>query len=410
MSISRDVQAARLINSDVVLDEAAVQRPVHGLSRPLTVTKVTAFVFRFPITTPVMTSFGLMHDRPAVLLRVEDKDGAVGWGEIWANFPSCGAEHRARLAVTAVAPHLIGRGFADPADAFLYLERRVRTLVLQSGEWGPFAQVLAGVDIALWDLAARRAGVALTRLLGGETGSVAAYASGINPEQAAAAIAHSRALGYQAFKVKVGFGKEHDVAVVSEIVRDLEPTEVFMVDANQAWDYAQACSMVEALEPFAPQWLEEPLAADRPVSEWRALAESTSIPLAGGENLRGLPTFDRAIESGAFGVIQPDVCKWGGITGCLTVARRVLASGLRYCPHFLGAGIGLMASAHLLAAVGGDGALEVDSNPNPLREILAMPFPKLQNGRFPISSAPGLGVEPDLKSARQWLVYSESHA
>ena len=66
-------------------------------------------------------------------------------------------------------------------------------------------------------------------------------------------------------------------------------------------------------------------------------------------------------------MIQPDMAKWGGFTRCLSVARRIRAAGLRYCPHFLGGGVGQLASAHLLAAVGGEGLLEIDANPNPLR-------------------------------------------
>ena len=103
-------------------------------------------------------------------------------------------------------------------------------------------------------------------------------------------------------------------------------------------------------------------------------------------------------------MIQPDACKWGGITGCLAVARNALAAGRRYCPHYLGGGIGLLASAHLLAAVGGDGLLEVDINPNPLREGLAQTFPSLENGSFMLSDAPGLGVEPDMSEVNQFNV------
>ena len=67
------------------------------------------FVFRAPIEKAVRTSFGIMHDRPAVLLRLEDEDGMHGWGEAWCNFPSCGAEHRARLLETAILPKVIGK-------------------------------------------------------------------------------------------------------------------------------------------------------------------------------------------------------------------------------------------------------------------------------------------------------------
>jgi D-galactarolactone cycloisomerase len=152
--------------------------------------------------------------------------------------------------------------------------------------------------------------------------------------------------------------------------------------------------MSRALAASNPLWLEEPIAADSSSADWQRLAEASPIPLAGGENLRGAARFDEAIAAGALAIFQPDLAKWGGISGCLPLARRVLAAGRRYCPHYLGGGIGLLASAHLLAAAGGDGLLEIDCNPNPLREGLAQPHPILEDGRLVLSDAPGLGVEP----------------
>lgn len=402
-----DHDLLRFAHGDPLLPPAQAWRPAHDLGEPIVVRRVSAFVFRVPVANPVVTSFEVMRDRPAVLVRVEDAGGAVGWGEIWANFPSCGAEHRARLALTAVAPQLIGQAFTDPADAFTALERRLRTLALQAGEWGPFAQTLAGVDIALWDLAARRAGVSLTRLLGGRATAVPTYASGINLDEAASVVERCRSEGQRAFKIKVGFDRARDLAVIGEVAAGLQPEEQLMLDANQAWDVDAALAMARDLQAFGPRWLEEPIAADRPEHEWRTLAEATPIPLAAGENLRGLQAFEQAIHSRALGVLQPDACKWGGISGCASVARQALAAGLRYCPHYLGAGIGLVASAHLLAAVGGDGLLEVDSNPNPLRELLAMPFPTLADAQFPLPQTGGLGVEPDLSGAQRWQVFAD---
>jgi len=127
------------------------------------------------------------------------------------------------------------------------------------------------------------------------------------------------------------------------------------------------------------------------------------VPLAGGENLLGFQQFDTAIASGHFGVIQPDLCKWGGLSGCLPVARRAVAAGRRYCPHWLNSGIGLFAAAHLLGAVGGDGMLEHDAMENPLQAVLAQPFPALADGRFALNDASGLGVEPDLAGAKPFL-------
>ena len=129
------------------------------------IARVEAHVLRWPVRVPVRTSFGTMHDRPAVLVRVVAEDGAFGWGESWCNFPSCGAEHRARLIETVLAPLLVGRAFASPEEAFRELSAKTAVLAIQSGEPGPIAQAIAGVDIALHDLAARRAGVPLWRHL-----------------------------------------------------------------------------------------------------------------------------------------------------------------------------------------------------------------------------------------------------
>jgi len=370
---------------------------------PAPITRAEIFVFRAPISTPIRTSFGTMHDRPAVILRLEDAEGAHGWGEAWCNFPSCGAEHRARLLQTVLVPHLLGSRPETPELASAELARRVEILALQADEPGPLAQALACVDIALWDLAARRAGRPLHALLGsaGNT-SLPAYASGINHPGVADTIARAREEGYRFFKVKIGFGEDQDLQNVGDALDALRPGERLAVDVNQAWDLQQARDMARRLGSLPLLWIEEPLRCNRPVAEWKELAAASPLPLAGGENLRGRDQFATALAAGIFGVVQPDICKWGGLSQCRQVAAEILRDGVRYCPHYLGGGIGLLASAHLLAAVGGDGMLEVDCNPNPLRELLAAPFPPLRDSRFQLGDAPGLGSEPDLKSLAQY--------
>src|SRR5437899_12956306 len=79
---------------------------------------IEALCYRYPLSTPVVTSFGRMLNRPAVFVRAEDEDGIVGWGEVWSNFPSTGAEHRARLVNEVLAPAVIGRVLDGPAQAF----------------------------------------------------------------------------------------------------------------------------------------------------------------------------------------------------------------------------------------------------------------------------------------------------
>ena len=171
---------------------------------------VEPFVFRYPVATPVKTSFGTMHDRPAVFIRIEDADGAVGWGEAWCNFPTVGAEHRARLVKEVLGPLLLGRTYDSPRAAFEEIGVRVAILALQSAETGPLAQAIAGLDIALWDLAARRAGEPLWRFLGGTDSRLQVYASGINPDRPEVAVARMRARGHRAFKLKIGFGEALD--------------------------------------------------------------------------------------------------------------------------------------------------------------------------------------------------------
>ncbi|MDX6749074.1 mandelate racemase/muconate lactonizing enzyme family protein [Geminicoccaceae bacterium 1502E] len=356
--------------------------------------RIDVHLLRAPLDRPVMNAIGNMHDRPCLLVRIEDRDGAEGWGEIWCNYPTCGAEHRARLLETAIAPALLELTPQRPPETFARLSQRFRRLAIQGGEPGPVAQVLAGLDLALWDLAARRAEVPLWRLLGGAAASLPAYASGINPDVAPELIAASREAGFRAFKMKVGFDPARDRrhAVAARLA--LRRGERLMMDANQAWPSETAPAMIDQLKEIEPYWLEEPIAADTPWGMWRSLADA-GIPLAAGENLRGEAEFAAAVAGGALRFVQPDACKWGGISGTLPVARSILQAGLVYCPHYLGGAPGLLASAHLLAAAGGAGLLEVDVNANPLRSALCGPLPPVIDGVMTLGDEPGLGIEPD---------------
>jgi L-alanine-DL-glutamate epimerase-like enolase superfamily enzyme len=343
-----------------------------------------------------------MKDRPAVFLRVEDGDGAFGFGEVWCNFPGCGAEHRARLVSEELAELVFVLDAGEPGDLFGGLSTRTRVRALQTGEAGPYAQTIAALDIAAWDMAARRANKPVRMLLSESAGDqVMAYASGIHIGDARSAIAESREQGFRNFKVKVGFALDEDAGNLNALAGQLPEGERLFADANQAWELGDAIEFVRRVGDAPIGWLEEPMPADTPLEEWQRLAGVSQIPLAAGENIASEAGFQQAIGSGSLEYIQPDIAKWGGFTGCFSVARSITAAGAVYCPHYLGGGIGLAASAELLAAAGGEGLLEIDVNPNPLREAFFEEAIVTDTGRFALNGHVGLGVDglPDTLDA-----------
>ncbi|MCP3405785.1 mandelate racemase/muconate lactonizing enzyme family protein [Bradyrhizobium sp. CCGB01] len=360
-----------------------------------TIRSIEAFCYRYPLATPVVTSFGKMLNRPAVFVRAIDEDGAEGWGEAWSNFPAPGAEHRARLVNEVLAPGLVGRRFDGPGQAFEVLTKGTEVLALQCGEPGPFAQAISGIDLALWDLSARRQRLPLWRLLGGQSSRIKVYASGINPGGAAQTAEAALKRGHRALKLKVGFGAETDLANLSAL-RAIIGTGMLATDANQGWSVDQALEMLPHLAAFDLRWLEEPIRADRPREEWRKLRAAAKMPIAAGENISSVEDFKEVLAEDVLGVVQPDIAKWGGLSACAAIARDILKSGKIFCPHYLGGGIGLLASAHLLAGIGGDGWLEVDANDNPLRDRFCGAVANVTDGTIVLGEEPGLGFTPDL--------------
>jgi L-alanine-DL-glutamate epimerase-like enolase superfamily enzyme len=371
----------------------------------LELVRVSVEVFRYPVETPVATSFGVMRDRPAVFVRLEESGGAFGWGEIFANWPSVGAEHRARLLIEDISDHLLGQQFQLPSAAFHMLEEATHICALQSGEWGPFRQVIAGVDIAMHDLFARKLGLPARKMLNPQAADkVAAYASGIHVRDAMKTLVRCRELGFKRFKVKVGFDIDRDLAVVRDCLDLLKGDEVLMLDANQGWTKDQAIQFLHPLDGSGIAWIEEPIPADATWEDWYAVRAESPIPLAGGENIAGLNDFNQSIARSQFSFYQPDIAKWGGFTGCLQVAKNALGAGRTYCPHFLGGIVGLQASAELLAAVGGPGWLEVDVNRNPLRGDDGFLASRLDGGSWVLSANSGLGLENPATEIRPFQV------
>jgi len=347
--------------------------------------------------------------RATVLVRLESTDGAAGWGEIWGNFPTITTEHRARLAAWALPAHLINAEVDDAnvGEFCKTLREKLHVLAVQADEPGPVDSIVAATSQALWDLAARRANVPLrTMLKDGAPQLVPAYASGLNPGDCVETVARCRDEGYRAFKLKIGFGADVDDRNIEALYNDMVDGELLMTDANQRWNLQDAIDNAARLAKFPLKWFEEPMVADRPAAEWRKLKAECPLPLAGGENLRGRASLAESNEW--FDFIQPDVGKWGGIEGCLDVGTDAISAGNVYCPHWLSAGVGLLHSAHLLAAAGGDGLLEIDSNENPLRTTIEKLVPGIVDGQFDMGNGAGIGVDAPIDAMSKWQTAHES--
>jgi L-alanine-DL-glutamate epimerase-like enolase superfamily enzyme len=276
-------------------------------------------------------------------------------------------------------------------------------LRLQSGEPGPIGAVIAGIDIALHDIAAKRAGLPLWQVLGGTSGRVPLYASLGRGLDARATTERWLERGFRAFKLHSTGGIADHVAAVRPIRKLLGPSCELMLDVNSSWDAEAAIATIGQLDEEHLSWLEEPIPVDAPAETWRRLAQAAPMPLAGGENMMSPAMFDAALAAGALRVLQPDLTKWGGFSGCLPFSQRVLACGRRFCPHMFSGAPGLLASAHLLAASRSpDGLLEFGVADNPARDALLER--EVRDGVLELGDSPGLGLQVERKRLERYLL------
>jgi D-galactarolactone cycloisomerase len=150
---------------------------------------------------------------------------------------------------------------------------------------------------------------------------------------AQAVVERGLAQGVMVFKLMIGAQWEQGVSALASL-RDRHGDSIaLMADSNQAHDLAMAIDAGQALQPLQLQWWEEPLEADVPWPQWLTQRdECPGLSLAAGENIRSLPAFEQAIVSGALDVIQPDIIKWGSISGVREVIALARKAGIRYCP------------------------------------------------------------------------------
>ena len=326
-----------------------------------------------------------LRSMDTLLVRVETADGLVGWGE---GFGFTLVETTRDALDRLVAPACLGQDARDIATLMRMLARRFHNF----GRNGPVSYALSAIDIALWDLAAQRAGKPLHALLGDAgRARVPAYASLLRydvAEDVARNVAEAVRRGYRAIKL-------HEVKLdCIRAAREAAPAELpMMLDINCAWDsVAEAVRFCAAVGEMNIRWVEEPTWPPEDFRSIAAVRELGGVGISAGENLGSPVDFARLLEAGAVDVAQPSVTKHGGVSALVEVSAMARAAGVAVVPHCPYFGPGLLASAHLLAAAPVEEPLEVyfaDLDTPPYGEALAV-----KDGFVTMPTGPGLGLTP----------------
>jgi D-galactarolactone cycloisomerase len=328
-----------------------------------------------------------------LLVRVETEDGRVGWGEA---FGHVGVPAVRAALDSIVAPLFLGR---DTSDVAALTEEMLQAVHLL-GRNGPFVYAVSGIDIALWDIAGKRAGQPLYRLLGGRGGEpLQGYASLLRYGDPALVAKNARAAyerGYRAIKL-------HEVTreAVLAAKNAIGPDALLMLDTNCPWSVPEACAMARAMKDDGLHWLEEPV---WPPEDHAGLARvrREGIPIAAGENAAGRFDFERMFERGAIDIAQPSVTKIGGIGEMRRVIDLGARHGVRVVPHCPYFGPGFLASLHLIAAMPARPPVEVlwmELEANPFD-----PWVRARDGQLAMPQGPGLGCDPDPEILRRYTV------
>ncbi|MFI8632747.1 mandelate racemase/muconate lactonizing enzyme family protein [Microbacterium sp. NPDC077663] len=298
-----------------------------------TIASLGARLIRVPLTRPWaadVTSVGV------IATHVERSDGGEGWGFSWT--PQIGAEAVLALLQHDIPAFAVGRS-ADPAEVWPELWRHLH----EAGGGGLTTIAIAGLDLALWDAAARAGGASVSTAIGRRRASVRSYGSGINLhyelDDLLAQAQRWVDAGFDAVKMKVGSPDlARDVGRVAAVRDVIGPDRALMVDANQRWDLDRATTAIEALAASDIAWIEEPLRADDlagHIELARRLREGSAVPIALGENVHTRYRFDDFVRSGAAQVVQPNIVRVGGITPFLEIAGDAHSSGVDLHPHLL---------------------------------------------------------------------------
>lgn len=309
--------------------------------------RIRVHAYKLPLTTPFATSVRTIHALPRAVIEIETSDGLVGLGEAAPNFEVTGesGQGTVQLLVDELAPMLIGR---SPWRIERHRER------FDAVAGAPSAK--AGLDIALWDLRARAAGVPLASLLGGhaETPAVSVPAVLGKDEPAAMAAQATEALdrGVTHVKIKVGDGDPSDVERIRAVGEVLPESVTLTVDPNQAWSDAKTSQRILAAVEDDVDIVEQPIRTGA-IEELRFLRERTPVPVMADEELHDTDDARRIVEKQAADLLNVKFMKCGGITDARRINAMASIAGIRLkLGSMIEGDIATAAGVHVFAAHG----------------------------------------------------------
>ncbi|MCL4834597.1 MAG: mandelate racemase/muconate lactonizing enzyme family protein [Caldilineaceae bacterium] len=367
------------------------------------ITSIESFLLEAPIDIPFGWSQGWTYGRFCGLVKITTDEGIVGWGE-GLSTPSAALLH------DWFAPHLLG---ADPMQRNGLWEKMYHQLHNANLAGGFGGNAISAVDIALWDIAGKAAGLPVCEMLGGRVREkVAVYATGLYytegefPDRLLDEARMYVELGFLGMKTKVGgLSVREDVERVAAIREAIGPDIFLMVDANQAYNATTAIRIGREMDNLEVFWFEEPVGA-KDVEGYLQVKHALPMAIAGGENLRTRFECKEYIGRRAVDIIQPDVVIVGGVTELHRVAQMANSFGILCNPHVWGSPVMIAASLHVAATIPPcpparnplpyqqEPVMEFDRTPSPIREGIATPFDQV-GGFLAVPSGPGLGIEID---------------
>ena len=372
------------------------------------ITDVRVHVLRSPLAEPFAFSQGWVNSRGATLVEVHTDEGLVGWGEAL-----CQGLQPPEIAAAAVrhalAPLAIGM---DPLEPEV-LWHRMYHYTRDYGQKGAVIGGISAIDIACWDIAGKARGEPVARLLGGmHRKRVQAYATGFyrvrgHGEAGRLAEEAERHVGngFRAYKVKLGFGIDDDLAVMHAI-REAAGKHGVMIDTNHAYGVAEAIRLGRELEDMGwrLRWYEEPVTQED-LDGYGEVRRALRTPIAGGENEYTAFGFRNLFAARAVDIAQPDLCIAGGFTACRHIVALAHAHGVQVNPHVWASAVGQAASLQFIASIPvanhalfpSDILLEFDTSSHPFREHLTNLPLRQREGWVDIPTKPGLGIEVDRK-------------